>query len=98
MLRDSIAAQERLDVRYQIFHTFVGRDVGDGITTLDALPANDRRNTLIKIDVEGAELDVIGDRSPGWILPTSSSSRFIKRSISAVCSACSRSTAWSWLK
>ena len=38
----------------------------EGITTLDALHTNDRRNTLVKIDVEGAELDVIaGARS--WL-------------------------------
>src|SRR5205823_377262 len=33
---------------------------------LDALPTNDRRNTLIKIDVEGAELDVIAG-AQSWL-------------------------------
>lgn len=58
-LRDSIAAQEKSNIRIEIIHAMVGREVGEGMTTLDALPANDRRNTLVKIDVEGAELDVI---------------------------------------
>jgi hypothetical protein len=63
-LRDSIAAQSHTDIRFEIIHALVGRSVGEGMTTLDALPMNDRRNTLIKIDVEGAELDVIaGARS-----------------------------------
>ena len=58
-LRDSIAAQEQSGIRFEIIQALVGREVRDGMTTLDALPANDRRNTLVKIDVEGAELDVI---------------------------------------
>jgi Methyltransferase FkbM domain len=65
-LRDSIAAQADADIRFQIIHALVGREVREGITTLDALHTNDRRNTLVKIDVEGAELDVIaGARS--WL-------------------------------
>jgi len=59
VLRESIAIQGPLDVRFEIVEALVGREVGEGMTTLDALPASDRRNTLIKIDVEGAELDVI---------------------------------------
>ena len=59
VLRKSMAAQGALDVRLEIVHALVGREVGEGMTTLDALRANDRKNTLIKIDVEGAELDVI---------------------------------------
>ena len=65
-LRESIAAQGRSDIRFEIVQAFVGRQVGEGVTTLDALPAADRRNTLIKIDVEGAEVEVLeGTRS--WI-------------------------------
>jgi len=64
MLRESIAAQGPLEVRFEIVEALVGREESEGMTTLDALPASDRRNTLIKIDVEGAELDVIaGARS-----------------------------------
>jgi hypothetical protein len=58
-LRESVQAQGKLDVRFEIVQTLVGRDVGKGITTLDALPRDNRRETLIKIDVEGAELEVI---------------------------------------
>jgi hypothetical protein len=58
-LRTGIAAQDPMDVRFEVVQTFVGREVGNGMTTLDALPANGRTHTLIKIDVEGAELDVL---------------------------------------
>lgn len=64
MLRESVAAQREAGVRFQLVQALVGREVSESMATLDALPANDRRNTLIKIDVEGAELDVIaGARS-----------------------------------
>lgn len=66
MLRDSVAAQGLADIRFEIVQSLVGREVRDGLTTLDALPANDRRNTLVKIDVEGAEVDVIAGAS-SWI-------------------------------
>jgi Methyltransferase FkbM domain len=58
-LRDSIAVQAQTQIRFQIFDALVGRERREGATTLDALPENDRRNTLVKIDVEGAEIDVI---------------------------------------
>jgi hypothetical protein len=65
-LHSSIAAQAQPNIHFEIIHALVGRANGEGMTTLDALPANDRRNTLIKIDVEGAELDVVaGARS--WL-------------------------------
>ena len=66
LLREGIAAQPSLDVRFEIVPAFAGREVGGGVTTLDALPRNARRNTLIKIDVEGAELDVI-DGARSWM-------------------------------
>jgi hypothetical protein len=65
-LRDSIAAQRKSDTRFEIIHALVGREVREGMTTLDALSANDQRNTLVKIDVEGAELDVIAGAS-SWM-------------------------------
>lgn len=58
-LRDSIAAQAPQDIPIEIVPALVGREIADGMTTLDALPVPDKRDTLIKIDVEGAELDVI---------------------------------------
>ena len=65
-LRDSIAVQARTQIRFQIIHALVGSELREGVITLDALQVNDRRNTLVKIDVEGAELDVVaGARS--WL-------------------------------
>jgi hypothetical protein len=58
-LKDSAAMQPRGHVRFQIVHAMVGREVGKGVTCLDACSASDRHHTLIKIDVEGAEVDVI---------------------------------------
>jgi hypothetical protein len=58
-LRESITTQDRGDVTIDIVPSLVGREVKDGMTTLDAIPVADKRNTLIKIDVEGAEVDVI---------------------------------------
>jgi hypothetical protein len=63
-MRKSTALQGQPSVRLQIVQSFVGREVGEHTTTLDALPFDDRYNTLIKVDVEGAELDVLaGARS-----------------------------------
>jgi hypothetical protein len=47
----------------------VGSRERDGMTTLDALDVGDRERTLIKIDVEGAELDVI-DGARSWLRPS----------------------------
>jgi hypothetical protein len=58
-LRAAAALQAPAGVRIDIKQTLVGATIGDGITTLDAVAAEDRRNTLIKIDVEGAEADVV---------------------------------------
>jgi hypothetical protein len=58
-LRAAAALQAPAGVRIDIRQTLVGATTGDGITTLDAVSAEDRRNTLIKVDVEGAEADVV---------------------------------------
>ena len=52
-------------VRIDVVQAFVGERAAPGVVTLDALPGS-RRNTLIKIDVEGAELDVIRG-AESWI-------------------------------
>lgn len=58
-LRESVAAQKWRDVSIEIVQAMVGCEAREGMTTLDALPVDDRRRTLIKIDVEGAEVDVV---------------------------------------
>ena len=74
ILRKSVAVQTEAPVRFEIVQSMVGKEVKSGMTTLDAVewtvgdPA-DKGNTLVKIDVEGAELDVIeGGRS--WLRPS----------------------------
>lgn len=54
-LRQNASAQG-LAERLQVFESLVGGRVAEGMTTLDALAVSDRGATLIKIDVEGAEL------------------------------------------
>ncbi len=68
-LRQSIAAQQLADIRIKVVPALVGRTVAEGMTTLDALPIADRTRTLVKIDVEGAEMDVI-EGSKSWLAPT----------------------------
>lgn len=69
MLRNSIAAQNASAVGINIIHAFVGRQPGESMTTLDSLPVTGRENTLIKIDVEGAEMEVIAGAA-SWITPS----------------------------
>jgi len=74
MLRESVAFQPQTAIRFEIVHAVVGRELKPGMITLDSLrPAaddpNDKVSTLVKIDVEGAEVDVIeGGRS--WLRPS----------------------------
>ena len=65
-LRASVGRRRTGSLRIDLHPLLVGREVRDGVTTLDALPTADRRNTLIKIDVEGAEIDVISGAST-WL-------------------------------
>lgn len=58
-LKDSAKRQPEGHVRFRIVHALVGREAGKGLTCLDACATTDRHHTLIKIDVEGAEVDVI---------------------------------------
>jgi hypothetical protein len=55
-------------ITIEVVPAMVGRAVGDGTTTLDAC-RGERDRTLIKIDVEGGEIDVVeGARS--WLRPS----------------------------
>lgn len=73
ILRESVALQAQTGIRFQIVHALVGGELKPGMITLDSLQAavndpNDKVSTLVKIDVEGAEVDVIaGGRS--WLQP-----------------------------
>ncbi len=68
-LRESILAQGRTATRFEVIQALVSCAVGNGMTTLDTLPIADRRNTLVKIDVEGAEIDVV-EGAQSWIGPS----------------------------
>ena len=66
--------QQANDVTVKIMQSFVGREVAPGFTTLDAMtgafgPGQPRTNTLIKIDVEGAEMEVIAG-AQSWLQPS----------------------------
>jgi hypothetical protein len=67
-LRAAIKTQLPGGSRIDITHAFVGAATAGEVLALDDVPVTDRRGTLIKLDVEGAEEDVIaGARS--WLLP-----------------------------
>lgn len=65
-LHASIASWRPAGVRIEVVEALVGARVGPGMTTLDACAAPDRHRTLIKIDVEGAEADVIAG-AQSWV-------------------------------
>src|SRR5262249_16082963 len=73
-LRQSILIQPAGSIRISLVQAFVGNEVRPGFATLDTVqwasvaPGN-RHNTLIKIDVEGAELDVVKGAS-SWMNST----------------------------
>jgi methyltransferase FkbM-like protein len=74
ILRQSLASQAQTGIRFEIVHALVGRELKPGMITLDSLrppvdDPSDKVSTLVKIDVEGAEVDVIeGGRS--WLQPS----------------------------
>ena len=74
VLRESVASQPQAGILFEVVHALVGKELKPGIITLDSLKPNfDVRNakvsSLAKIDVEGAEVDVIeGGRS--WLQPS----------------------------
>lgn len=68
-LKTAAAQHHDPRMRITIEQSLVGAQSRSGMTTLDALPVQDRTNTLIKVDVEGAELDVI-DGAQSWLRPS----------------------------
>lgn len=68
-LRSAVAQQQAPAIDIEIVEALVGREERAGMTTLDAVRRGNRTNTLIKIDVEGAELDVIAGAEQ-WLHPS----------------------------
>jgi hypothetical protein len=66
-LRASIAGHAGVNI--QIVHAYAGAEVRDGMVTLDSLSVTTRERTLIKIDVEGAEEDVVAGAQL-WMHPS----------------------------
>lgn len=67
-LSDSLRNQPQSLVEFELIPTFVGADDSGDTRTLDSLSCGDRDNTLIKIDVEGAEEDVLAG-GMSWLRP-----------------------------
>jgi hypothetical protein len=69
-LRESLSFQRVDPIRITLIPAFAGA-ASNGVDTvaLDSSDASDRNRTLIKIDVEGAELDVIAGAAT-WLNPT----------------------------
>ena len=65
-LRAGIANQEPGNVSIEVRHCYVGKASGGAFRALDDLDITDRTRTLIKLDVEGAEMDVIAGAT-SWI-------------------------------
>jgi hypothetical protein len=67
-LRSSVVAQEAGGVSIDIRHAFVGDRTANEFFALDDLTTADRSQTLVKIDVEGAEEAVIAGAAT-WLRP-----------------------------
>jgi len=68
-LKHSLSGEISDLVSIELIHAFAGRESGNGFVRLDELdPTFRRHKTLIKIDVEGAEIDVI-EGAKDWMHP-----------------------------
>jgi hypothetical protein len=65
-LSDSLRSQPQGLVEFELIPKFVGANDTADSRTLDGLTCADRSNTLIKIDVEGAEEDVLAGAT-SWL-------------------------------
>jgi precorrin-6B methylase 2 len=63
------SARQHPDAGIELVHAYAGAVPADGVVTLDSLDTGDREQTLIKIDVEGAEEDVIAGAQQ-WLRPS----------------------------
>lgn len=74
LLQQSINEQPESSVHFTLIQKLVGREVRPGMTTLDSVRWHtgnpiDRAGTLVKIDVEGAEEEVLAGAF-SWLDPT----------------------------
>ena len=67
-LSESLGSQPGGLVEFTLIPSFVGANETTDSKTLNSLPCRDRKTTLIKIDVEGAEEDVLAGAS-SWLQP-----------------------------
>ena len=68
-LKAGIANQQSGGVAIDVRHCYVGKTSGGQFRALDDLDIADRTRTLIKLDVEGAEMDVMAGAA-SWIAPS----------------------------
>lgn len=69
-LREGVDRHQDKTARFTLLQGYAGREAAPGFLTLDGIDTGgDRGHTLIKIDVEGAEVDVM-EGALSWLEPT----------------------------